>query len=55
MRAGQVQGTGLGLMGPKKIYKNVHTGSRQGKEPEPIVVLVQFPVPILVPRSVIKP
>ena len=32
---GQVQGMGLGLMGPNILYRNVHTDLRQGQEPDP--------------------
>ena len=56
---GQVQGTGTRPMGPYILYKNVHPGSRQGKELYPLIpiVLVQFPVPVPVPFlcSVNKP
>ena len=58
---GQVQGTGLGLMGPNILYRNVHTGPRQGQEPNPFspIVPVPFPVPapvpVPVPRRVNKP
>ena len=33
----QVQGTAPGAMGTNILYRNVHTGLRQGKEPGPIV------------------
>ena len=36
MGLGQVQGTGPRQMGPHMLYRNVHTGLRQGKEPGPI-------------------
>ena len=54
-------GTGKrpGAMGPNILYRNIHTGLRQGKEPESIVsiVLLKFPVPVPVtfPCSVNKP
>ena len=42
---GQVQGTGLGLMGPSIFYRNLYTGLRLGKEPGPIVSYCVGPVP----------
>ena len=41
---GQVQGTGLGLMGPSILYRTLHTGLRLGKEPGPIVSYCAGPV-----------
>ena len=41
----QVQGTGLGAMGPTILYRKVHTGPRQGKEPGSIVSCCGGPVP----------
>ena len=43
-RLGQVQGTGLGLVGPNILLRNVLTGPRQGKEPGPIVSRCACPV-----------
>ena len=41
---GQVQGTGMELIGPNILHRNVHTGLRQGKEPRPIVFYCAGPV-----------
>ena len=49
MGMGQVQGTGPRLMGPNKLYRNVHSGPRQGKEPETIVSYYAGPVPYSCP------
>ena len=53
LEPGQVQGTGLGAIGPYSsiLYRNVQTGLRQGQEPDPLsaIVLVQFPLPVQVP------
>ena len=59
MGLGQVQGMGLGLMGPNALHRDVHTAPRQGQEPDPLspIVPVSFPIPVLamVPCSVNKP
>ena len=44
-KPGQVQRMGPGSMGPKILYRNVHTAPRQGKELFPIV-LVPLPTPV---------
>ena len=48
---GQVQGNRLRLTGSSMLYRNAHTGLKQGKEPDPLfpIVLVQFAVPVPVP------
>ena len=51
-RTGQVQGTLLEAMGPNILYRNVHTGPRQGKEPESIVSYCAGPVPCTCPCPV---
>ena len=49
---GQVQGMGPGAMDPNILYRNVHTGPRQGRNQDPLspIVLVRCtcPGPILV-------
>ena len=42
---GQVQGMGLGAKGTYMLYRNVHTGLRQGKGPGSIVSCGARPVP----------
>ena len=42
---GQVQETGPTAKGPNILYRNVHTGPRQGKEPGSIVSYCADPVP----------
>ena len=49
---GQVLGTELGLMGPDILYRNIHTGLRQGKEPVPIVSYCAGPIPSTCPGPV---
>ena len=49
---GQVQGTGPGAMGTNKLYRNIHTGPRQGKEPGSIVFYCAAPVPCTCPGPV---
>ena len=41
----QVQGMGSGAMSSNILYRNVHIGLRQGKEPGPIVSYCAVPVP----------
>ena len=50
---GQVQGTGLGAMGPIILYRNVHSGPRLEQELDPLSPIVPVPFPVPVPvRSV---
>ena len=42
---GQVQGVGPGTMGTNILHRNVHTGLRQGQEPESIISYCAGPVP----------
>ena len=42
----QVQGTGLGAMGPSTLYRSVYTSPRQVQEPGPIVSYCAGPVPL---------
>ena len=53
----KIQGTGMGQVGPDKLYRNVHTDLRRERNQDPLfsIVLVQFPVPIPFPYSVNKP
>ena len=39
-------------MGPNILYRNVHTGAREGKEPRPIVSYCAGPVPCTNPGPV---
>ena len=57
LEPGQVKRTGKELMGSNILYRSVHTGLRQGNEPDPLsaVMPVPFPVPVPVPRSVNEP
>ena len=45
MGPGQVQGMGPGKMGINMMYRNVHNGPRQGKEPGSIVSYCAGKVP----------
>ena len=51
---GQVQEMGmfLGAMGTDMLYRNVHTGPRQGKEPGSIVSYCTCQIPCTCPGSV---
>ena len=49
---GQVQGTGPGAMGTAMLYRNVHTGPRQGKGPRSIVSYCACQVPCTCPGPV---
>ena len=42
---GMEPGTGPGSIGPSKLCRNVHTASRQGQGPGPIVSYCATPVP----------
>ena len=49
---GQVHGAGPGVMGPNILYRNVHTGLRQGKELGSIVSYYAGPVPSTCPGPI---
>ena len=52
MELEQVQGMGMGAMGPNVLYRNGHTGTRQGKEPGSVVSYSAGPVPCTCPGPV---